>query len=265
MSAWSWRHRQPRDVGAIVEEQVRRWELRSYRARASSVAGWPVVTISRQFGTLGLELGQRVATRLGFSYWDREIVTEIARRLHAPEESVSVFDEHHRSALDDLFGVTFDQDAVSADYGDQLRAIVRSITRKGSAVIVGRGSQYLVEPERALRVRLVAPHGLRVSEIASRAGISLEDAAHRIRAGDRDRAQFMRQYFGKDGTDPTDYDVVVNTANYPTERADALLLMSYLTKFGHLPAAARDVERELQGDPKADLDSASHEEAPATD
>ncbi len=263
MSAWSWLRRQPRDVGAIVEEQVRRWGLHSSRVGVSSTTGWPVVTISREFGTLGMELGRRVAMRLGFSYWDREIVTEIARRLHTPEESVSVFDEHHRSAMDDLFGVTFDQGAVSADYGDQLRAIVRSIARKGSAVIVGRGSQYLVDPQRALRVRLVAPTRQRVSEIAKRANVSSETAAHTVRAGDRDRAQFMRQYFGKDGTDPTDYDFVLNTANYPPERAEALLLMAYLAKFGHLPFAAREAEREFtsarEGKP------GQPEEVPATD
>jgi cytidylate kinase len=261
MAELKWQHRQqPRDVGAIVEAQVRRWELRPAGSSTESSSGWPVVTISRQFGTLGVALGRRVAERLGFSCWDREIVTEISHRLHTPEETVSVFDEREHTALDDLFGVAFDQDALTADYGDQLRAIIRSVVRQGGAVIVGRGSQFLVDPQHALRVRLVAPYEVRVREVAARTRISFEEAAERVRARDRDRERFIRQHFGKDGADPSDYDVVINTSIYTPHRADALVLMAYLAKFGGLPLGAQ-----LTNEPTSVLGSRPLEELPATD
>jgi hypothetical protein len=243
MGELKWPHRhKPRDVGAIVENEVRRWELRSGGSGGVSPEGWPVVSISREFGTLGLALGRRVARRLGFSCWDREFVSEIARRLHQPKATISAFDERAHTAIDDLFGVTFEQDVLTADYGDQLRAIVRSVMRQGGAVIIGRGSQFLVDPQRALRVRLVAPYALRVREVATRTHLSNEEAAERVRARDRDRAEFMRQHFGKDGTDPNDYDLTINTAVYTPRRADSLVLMAYLAKFGGLPLRVRSEE-----------------------
>jgi hypothetical protein len=260
MAELKWQHHpKPRDVGSIVEEQVRRWELHPAGQSTESTEGWPVVTISREYGTLGMALGRRVAERLGFNCWDREIVTEIAHRLRTPEETVSVFDERAHTALDDLFGVAFDQDVLAADYGDQLRAIIRSVVRLGGAVIVGRGSQFLVDPQHALRVRLVAPYELRVREVATRTHISFEEAAERVQTRDRDRERFMRQHFGTDGADPSDYDVVINTSIYTPHRADALVLMAYLAKFGGLPLGARRVD-----EPRSAY-GPRPEETPATD
>jgi len=243
----NWQHQHPRDIGVIVEEQVRRWQLNLQPVRKDSPVVWPVVTISREFGTSGLALGRRVAHRLGFTCWDREIVAEIARRLGTDQESVNVFDEHAHAAIDDLVGVLLHQETVSADYGEQLRLIVRSIARRGGAVIAGRGSQFIVDDHHALRVRLVAPFELRVREVGMRTHVSPEEASRRVRAGDRDREQFLRQYFGQDGSNPTDYDVVINAGVYSPQRADALVLMAYLAKFGQIPPTAGETDEESEG------------------
>ncbi len=241
MAELKWRERRhPRDIGAIVEEQTRRWQL-SFRTEESPEP-WPVITISREFGSLGVALGRRLAERLGFTCWDRELVSEIARRLHTPEDSVGLFDEREHAVLDDLFGVALEQAVLTAEYGDQLRAIVRSIVSEGGAVIVGRGGQFLVDPQRALRVRLVAPFEIRSREVATRTRISLEEAAERVRSRDRDRMRFAQQHFGTDGADPTDYDVVINTAIYTPRRAETLVLTAYLAKFGGLPLTLRRPE-----------------------
>jgi cytidylate kinase len=232
------------DVGVLVEEQIRRWQLKRSHTQPSSPAVWPVITISREFGTSGIVVGRSLAGRLGFTCWGREIVTEIARRLRTDEATVRIFDEHPHTAIDDLFGLTFSQDAVSADYGDQLGFIVRSIALRGGAVIVGRGAQYLLDEQSGLRVRLVAPFELRVRQVEQRLQLSPAEAARRVREGDRDRAHFLRQYFHKDGTDPVDYDVVVNAGIFPPDRAEALVLAAYRAKVGRLPPIVVEADEE---------------------
>jgi cytidylate kinase len=240
---------QPREVGAIIEEQVQGFELKPERATGSSQPIWPVVAISREFGTHGVLLGYRVAERLGFSFWDREIVTKIAHDLNTDEATVDRLDERTRGRIEELLGARiFNQQATSKSYIDRLRLIVGSICERGGAVIVGHGAQFLVEPRHALRVRLVAPFDFRVRGVMERMHVSLENATRGVRAGDRTRAEFIRTHFAQEAANPEHYDLVINTAVYTPHRADSLILMAYLAKFGELPSSAqgKDADRALQ-------------------
>jgi cytidylate kinase len=116
-------------------------------------------------------------------------------------------------------------------------------------VIVGREAQYLVDPRRALRVRLATPLDLRVREIEAESRISVEAAKRLIVAGERERAAFVRRAVGQNVADPVHYDLVVNTDTYSGERAEAVVLMAYLAKFGEWPLTALA----LKGASPADL------------
>ena len=256
-----WPHQpHPRDVGGIVEAQVRRWALdKQNRPREILLEQWPVMTISCECGTQGTALGRRVAERLGFSCWDSEIVTEIARLLHTDETTVAAFDERTRGAIEDLIGTSlFSQDIISADYAGHVRRIIDSIARRGSAVIVGRGAQFQVNPYHALRVRLVAPLEHRAREVEMLKGISFEEAKRIVESGDNDRAAFVRHATGKNVADAAHYDVVINTKIYAGERADALVLMAYLSKFGELPLTEHTREFEVQASASRSLLVAKH-------
>jgi hypothetical protein len=232
-------------VSDLVEQQVKRWQSwqsEPERTENQESERWPLVTISRQFGTFGVELGRRVADRLGFVCWDREIVAEMARRLRTDETTVAALDERARSVIDDVVGVALGMRAISADYGDQLRMIIDSVARQGGAVVVGRGAQFIVDAAFALRVRLVAPFEHRVRAVAKAGKISPEQAAKLVRAGDDERPAFVRQYFGADVADPVHYDIVINTSVYNLARADAVILTAYLAKFGQLPPGVQEEE-----------------------
>jgi cytidylate kinase len=241
-----WNHRsRPRDLGSIVDAQILKSEL-SPGLSAGKETGWPVVAMSREFGTMGQAVGERVANQLGFNSWDRELVKTVAERLHTSEFIVSAFDERARSLLEDFFSSAWDQDRLSVKYGELLRGLVRTIARRGSAVIIGRGAQFLVDPGSSLRVRLVAPFDARVRSYEEQAQVPHEEAQRVVRAGDKERADYLRKEFGKDAADPAFYDLIINVAVYPPDRADALILMAYLAKFGSLPEGAQlaeDAER----------------------
>ena len=238
MTELKWPHLpQPRDVGVIVENQVKRWAFNQQKRQPDAPpVAWPVITISRESGTQGAELGQRLAERLGFSCWDRALVTQIARLMRTDEATVAHQQQHTRSAIVDLLGLSvFQQQDLATDYSKQLRRIVDSISRRGNAVIVGRGSQFLVDPGNALRVRLVAPFEFRAQTVATRDAISSEAAKREVALTDGERIAFVRQSTGHDVTDPTNYDIVINAGLYAGERLDAVVLMAYLAKFGELP------------------------------
>jgi cytidylate kinase len=226
----------------MVEAQAERWVFRQNGRREALAEEWPVVTISCEFGAQGIVLGRGVAERLGFSYWDREIVSEIARLLHLGEGTVTVFDERTRGEIEELLAAFAPNlGATSADYVADIRGIIDAVAGRGSAVIVGREAQYLVDPRRALRVRLVTPLELRVREIEAESKISVDAAKRLIVAGEKERAAFVRRAVGQNVADPVNYDLVINTDTYSGERAEAVVLMAYLAKFGEWPVTAHGV------------------------
>ena len=208
MPGLMWPHlRHPRDVGAMVEAQARRWTLRQRGRWEPMVGTWPVVTISREPGGHGPALGRGLAERLGFSYWDRELVVELARLLNEDSATDIMLDGRTRDAIEAFLGTSVPESTViSAAYTDRIRLVVDSIARRGGAVLVGRGAHILVASRHALRVHLVAPLG--------------------------------PSPLGREVGDPADFDVVVNSGTYEGERAASLVLMAYLAKFGDWPMTA---------------------------
>jgi cytidylate kinase len=206
------------------------------------------MTISHECGTQGTAVARRVAERLGFSCWDNEIVTEIARLLHTDEATITAFDERSRGAIEDLIGTSlFSPDIISADYTDHVRLIIDSLARRGRSVIVGRSAQFQVDPNHALRVRLVAPFEHRARVVETQKGISFDEAKRIVESADRERAAFVHHATGKDVADAGQYDIVINTKSYSGECADALVLVAYLSKFGELPRAEHTQKSEAQG------------------
>lgn len=234
---WHYRH-QPRRVGDIVEQQVRRWQFEPDGAREEY---WPVVTISRESGSLGLDIGRRVAERLGFTFWDQEIVTEVAHRLHVEPQEVSALDEYAPRAVQVMLtALRLASEGLVEDYRDQLRYLFASIGHHGAAVVVGRGAHCIIPSTQALKIRLVAPLETRIAHYERTCRVSHDEAARQVPAGDRQRVEFVRQTFRTDLADPTAYDLVINVGTYSATRADSMVLMAYLAKFGHLPAEARE-------------------------
>jgi len=229
----------PRDTQKLVEEQVRRWQLESKakQARREKVpAPWPLVTVSREFGALGAAMGRVVADKLGFSFWDQEIVHAIVEHTGAQETLLASLDERTRNRLEDLvtenLGPTV---GTVAEYVRQVTRVVRTIERHGGAVVMGRGAYFFLAPDAALRVRVVCPEAARIARFAEREGIDKHEAERRVRKLERERRSFNKQYFGKEVDDPHHFDVVVNTGWTTPEAAADVVVAAYGAKFRRLP------------------------------
>lgn len=240
MDELKWHHRHmPRHIDGMLDEQVRRWQRESPGDDKSVY--WPVVTISRESGSLGLALGRRIAARLGFTFWDQEIVTAVAERLHIDPRKVMALDEHAPGAVDVfLTALRLAQGGLAHDYRAQLRVLLASIGHHGGAVVVGRGAHCALLASQALKVRLVAPLEQRIADYERTCQKPHDVAAREVPAGDRDRAEFVRRTFNVDVADPANYDLVINVGTYPPTRAESLVMMAYLAKFGRLPAESRE-------------------------
>ncbi len=219
-------------------ERAHAWTPRPKRAAL------PVVTIAREHGALG-SLADRVGAELGFRVWNREILEAIARASGTRGDRLESNDEHPHNALDEtLTDWIFGPDRSQTHYLSVLRDVARSIVHEGSAVIVGRGANFLVPEDSALRVRVVAPIGARVAAIAAQKGMRERDALREVRHVDHDRTEFVRRAFRKDARDPTEYDLVVNTGTMPVEIAARVVVDCYRDRFGDAYRTAVEAARE---------------------
>jgi len=230
-----------RGIEQIVNDRVLTWEAERLSIPPPPPSGVhrpvpaqrPLISISRQCGSRGGELGRLVAERLGFSFYSQELVHEIATAAHVQSGAVETFDEHPRGGLETLVREILDGEAFAApDYQKYLRAVLRALGRKGKGVVIGRGSQIVLESDLTLKVRTYAPFEDRARYTAQRNSTTLAQAEATVRRVDRERQAFYRQHFAVDWEDPALYDLSINTARVPIPQCADIIVSAYVAHFG---------------------------------
>jgi hypothetical protein len=187
-----------------------------------------LVTISSAYGALGGEVGRAVAEALGVPFLDRAIPIEVAEQLAVPlaeaetrDEAVSGFFERLLGTFVMMGGMYGGGLVPVADIPDEaafLAATEQTIRRhaaSGSAVIVGRaGMMVLAEHPHVVRVRLSGPLEARVEQAMRRYGLTREEAGRQARENDGARAAWVQHFYGRDVTDPSLYDLVINATKF---------------------------------------------------
>ncbi len=180
------------------------------------------ITISRQMGSLGSEVAQAVAGRLGYRLVWRELIDQAGRRAGAPEVALATIDELG------LLEVKLSALACRA-YRQAMHQVALELAAEGNAVLVGRACQVLLRqrPD-VLHVRLIAPAGLRAERVARRHGIPLAAARAQVEASDRYRSRYLRRFYRVDWDDPALYDLVINTERIAPAAAAELVCQAAL-------------------------------------
>ena len=178
-----------------------------------------------------------VAEQLGFPFFNREIVEWIGRRTGYRDQMIADVDEQIRSAIDRFVTDGFARKKFTeSQYLRQLVRIMAILGERGGAVIMGRGAQFILRPERTLRVLLVAPRAERVERLRKRESISAAEAEELIRQSDVSRSEFLEYHFHRQPNEPGDYDLCVNTGLLALGATANLVVAAYRERF---PGAKR--------------------------
>lgn len=198
------------NIQKLVEEQLRRWNIASKEERVSTK---PVITISREPGINGSKIADTLAKEFKLDLYSGRIVQEVAKSVKMSTSVISTLDEKGRSMLEDWISIMEkDRNLWSYQYMQHLVKMMGTIARHGSAVILGRGSNFLIQPENQLRLRLIAPMEVRTKNMMKRSGATKQEVLKRINLLEADRRAYIRRYFNADIADPVNYDLVINTA-----------------------------------------------------
>ncbi len=182
----------------------------------------PVVTISRQLGSLGCQVARLAAEVLGYRLFWREVINKAARNCGAPDAALADIDELG------LLGVTPSLKASRA-YVKAVKRVIEDLAAEGDVVIVGRGGQAILRGlSDVLHVRLVAPAGLRAERLARRHQISLEAAQAQVKTRDHYRRNYLKRFYRIDWDAPELYDMILNTARLTPQEAARQIIQATL-------------------------------------
>ena len=219
-----------RSVEELANREMRRWEIS--RRSASSESPKPCIAISRYPGTGAVALGQRVAETLHYAFFGIELVDWIARRTGFVRQLIAGVDERIRNTIDRSVADTFRSERFTeSDYLRQVVSTITTLGERGGAVILGRGSPFILPSERALRVLIVAPRDQRVERLSKQRALSPTDAATALDREDASRREFLEHHFGRNPDDPTHYDLILNLGTLSMDAAAALIVDAVLVLF----------------------------------
>ncbi|MQN01028.1 MAG: cytidylate kinase-like family protein [Lachnospiraceae bacterium] len=180
---------------------------------------YPVISISREFGSGGHSIGEKVAKQLNVPFLDGEIITKAAQESGYAKELVEEEGETTSAA-----NKWFDISAASAMYfqspQDEIflaqRKVILDAAKKGPCVIVGRCSDYILRnaeiPCMTVLIHADMPH--RISRVLDKYGdITNVDVRKRIRKKDKQRRTYYRYYTDQHWGDYQNYDLAIDSGS----------------------------------------------------
>lgn len=184
------------------------------------------ITIGRQNGSGGREVGRILAERLGVPCYDWEIVEETARRSGKTIEEVERNEERARTDSKLYF---YGVPAANPLFQQQAE-IIKELAAKGPCVFVGRcADRILSGRDDIVNVFVTAPVPDRIKRSMERNGISEKEAYQRITSKDRARADYYLRYAGMTWGDAANYHITVNSGPIGVEGA-ADLILAYIDR-----------------------------------
>lgn len=183
-----------------------------------------VVTIAREYGSGGRDIGRLVADSLGMKFYDSELIQMTAAESGYTEESVSEKEQKISNALlHDLYSqYTAALNEADLPQIERLfnaeKKVIRQIASEGPCVIVGRlSNRILKDHPNALHIFISAASDAKVRRVVKRDGLSEAQAAEKIKKVERERANYCK-YFSKTSWNSVDnYDMTFRSDRYGIE------------------------------------------------
>ncbi len=208
-----------RSIEQIIEEQVQKWQIARVEKKTPKTIR-PVITLSREPGSGGRVLAQKLADKHRLDLFHQELLHEMAASARVSRVFLHTLDEKGLTVLEDWIASLVHQRHLWPDqYQQHLMKVVGTIGKHGNAVVVGRGANFILPPEGRLRIRVISPLKVRIDNLVKEYAVSVADAKRRIIRTENERRAFIRKFFNADISNPTHYDLVVNTGTLEIDRA----------------------------------------------
>ena len=190
-----------------------------------------IVTITRQFGSMGRPIARKMSEILGIEYYDRDIVDATAKKMNLPVSTVS---DEEETAKNEFFNFLFPLGIESAERKDKIfqvqRSIITELAEKESCIVIGRCSDYILKDHpNLINVYIYASYGYRLERCVKDLNMQPELAAKMITDVDKAREKYHWKYAKYGCMD--NKDIMINTELFGVEKTAEVLANIVKEKF----------------------------------
>ena len=197
-----------------------------------------IITISRQYGSGGRQIGRRIADELGIPFYDKEVIDLAAKESGLAVDFIRGQEQQLTQSL--LFSIVtnFTSSAATAfspnmlSLSDQVylaeAKAIRQLADKGPCVIVGRCADWVLEKNyNVLRVYICADLEIRCRRAMDEYGDSPENIQKTVRDIDKQRARYCQHYCDQAWEDAENYDLCLNSGKLGLEKCISIITDAY--------------------------------------
>jgi len=189
-----------------------------------------IITISRQYGSGGREIGRRLAERLGIPYHDKELIILAAERSGYAR---SLFEEADQKASNSMIFSLMRAGSMVNSYDLPLNdkiyliqsGVIQQVARQGSCVIVGRCADYILqEREDCFHVFITGALPDRANRVVTEHEIAPSAAEGHVKERDRKRSSYYKHITDQAWGMAANYDLCLNSSKLGIDRCVDLIL-----------------------------------------
>ncbi len=182
-----------------------------------------IITIGREFGSGGREFGRRLAEELNFEYYDKEIITEIAKKASLSEEYIRQIVERKPHHLYPItightmnYANTYQIKQIQTIYQAQCD-LLKDLANKSNCIIVGRCADYILRDYQPFKIFVYASLESRMKRCIERATEDEKWDNSQLKKNilkiDKERARYYEFYTSQKWGDKANYDLCINTTD----------------------------------------------------
>ncbi|MCQ4922247.1 cytidylate kinase-like family protein [Tissierella carlieri] len=181
-----------------------------------------IITIGREFGSGGREIGRRLAEKLKFAYYDQEIITEMVKRTHFTEEYIQRIEEN---GVLPLLPITVGRTFITRSphmqeqglllFTEQSK-IIKEMAKQSDCVIVGRCANYVLREYQPFRIFVYADMNFKIARSRKKGkeltNLSDKELKKKILSVDKSRAKYHQFCSNEIWGEKSNYDLCINTS-----------------------------------------------------
>ena len=195
-----------------------------------------IITISREYGCMGIEIAKKLADMLGYKYYDKEIIKIASEKSGISEERFENAENKPTNSL--LYSLVLGmyqtpgqfeeyQNFLSDDSIFNIQSdIIRSVALKESCVIVGRCADYVLrDEENVFNIFLKSSEENRVNHVLSETkGANINEIKKQVRRADKNRRTYYEYYTGRKWANANNYDLCIDSLKFGVDKCCKLII-----------------------------------------
>lgn len=197
-----------------------------------------VVTIARQFGSLGRPIAMKMSEKLGIEFFDRDIVEEAAKKLNLPVSKINDIEESAKKHIKTnnfsrmMYPLGTQTDELQNKLFKTQENIIKFLAERQSCIIVGRCSDFILADEpNLLRIYIYAPYEARIKNCIEDLKLDEEEAIKMIKRVDEARDNYHMHYTNFLPNDQRFKEIMIDSSMFGTEGTADYLVEAVKKRF----------------------------------